>query len=289
MIEQTRVLTTRDGAAISYRVARGAGARRVLVLIHGMASNMTRWSEFVEQTALHDSWDLLRLDLRGNGQSLFRGPISMELWCEDLAVVLDREGYSRAVLVGHCLGADLALQFASRRPEKTEGLVLIEPLFPEAFAGSLKRAWPFRGLLPLLISLIRLLNRAGLRRRHFPSLDLQALDRETRALMASEGSPGALVNRYTSVRFDLRFMPTTAFLQSLRELLRPLPSLENLTMRVLLLFSTGKIFSDPEKASRLCEALENCETVVLDSHHWIPTEKPAEMRAAIEQWCRERF
>jgi pimeloyl-ACP methyl ester carboxylesterase len=107
--------------------------------------------------------------------------------------------------------------------------------------------------------------------------------------MTSEGSPGALVKRYTSVRFDLRFMPTMAYLQSLRELLRPLPSLENLTMQVLLLFSTGKIFSDPEKAGRLCEALENCETIVLDSHHWIPTEKPAEMRAAIEQWCREHF
>jgi len=285
-MERFRVLTTHDGAEISYRIARGETPRRVMVLIHGMASNMTRWSEFVEQTSLGDSWDLLRLDLRGNGRSIHRERITMEAWCEDLADILDREGYARAVLVGHCLGANLAVRFAARYPEKTAGLVLIEPLFPQSFSGVLKKVQCVKKLLPSAIFLIHLLNRLGLYRRHFPLLDLQQLDLETRAFMASAGTPEALVKRYASLGLDLRFMPTAAYVQSLRELLRPLPSLEGLTMKVLLLFSTGKVFSDPAIASRLCESLGNCETVVLDSHHWIPTEKPVEMREAIERWCR---
>jgi esterase len=258
-----------------------------MVLIHGMASNMTRWSEFVEQTGLRDSWDLLRLDLRGNGRSIFRGRITMEAWCKDLAAILDHEGYSRAVLTGHCPGADLAVQFAACFPAKTTGLILIEPLFPQSFAGVLKKVQSVKMLLPPAIFLIHLLNRLGLYRRSFPRLDLRELDRETRALMAAAGTPESLVKRYSSLCFDLRFMPIAAYLQSLRELLRPLPSLENITMPVLLLFSTGKILSDPDRARRLCESLENCRTMVLDSHHWIPTEKPVEMREAIEQWCCE--
>ena len=285
-MERFRVLTTRDGAEISYRVARGETPRRVMVLIHGMASNMTRWSEFVEQTSLRDSWDLLRLDLRGNGQSIHRERITMEAWCEDLAAILDREGYARAVLVGHCLGANMAVRFAARYPVRTAGLALIEPLFPQSFAGALKKVQSVKKLLPPVIFLIHLLNRLGLYRRHFPLLDLQKLDLETRAFMSSAGTPEALVKRYASLGFDLRFMPTAAYAQSLRELLRPLPLLENVTMPVLLLFSTGKVFSDPDRARRLCEYLENRETVALDSHHWIPTEKPDEMRAAIERWCR---
>ncbi len=285
MIEISRTLTVRDGAVIAYRVLRGAAPRPAIILIHGMASNLTRWSEFVEETSLKNSRDIIRIDLRGNGRSVFRGPITIEAWADDIAAVLAAEGYPRAVLVGHCLGANLALHFALRHSARTEGLVLIEPLYPHSFAGGLKRIQPYGFLLPPLIALLRVLNRIGLHRRSLPQLDLRELDRETRALMAAQGSSKAITKRYASILSDLKFLPTTAYLQSLRELFRLLPSLLDIKKPVLLMFSTGKVFSDPAVARELCEMLENCSTVVIDSHHWIPTEKPVEMRTAIEEWC----
>jgi len=287
MIETFRTLTVRDGATIAYRILRGAAPRRLLVLIHGMASNMTRWSEFVEQTSLKGSWDLLRIDLRGNGRSIFRGRITLEAWCGDISSILDAEGYSRAVLAGHCLGANIALQFAVRYPDRTEGLVLIEPLFPRSFTGVLKRIQPFLFLVPSAAALIRLMNRIGVYRRHLPHLDLRELDRKTRAIMAAQSSSDALVKKYASLCFDLRFLPITAYLQSLRELSRPLPRLADIDAPVLLMFSTGKVFSDPAIARELCQVLENCRTVMIDSHHWIPTENPVEMRTSIEEWCED--
>jgi esterase len=287
MTETFRTLTVPDGATLAYRVERGEAPRRVIVLVHGMASNMSRWSEFQEQTTLKRSWDLLRLDLRGNGGSAFRGRISMETWCDDIAAILDGEGYSRAILVGHCLGANIAVRFAARYPGRTAGLILIEPLFPQAFAGVLKKLRPFHRLLSPLIGLVRLVNRLGVYRRHFPRLDLRELDRETRALMEEADGPEALIRRYASPFLDLRYLPTTVYLQCLRELYRPLPPLAEIKTLMLLLFSTGKVFSDSELAPKLCEALHDCRTEVLDSHHWIPTEKPAEMRAAIERWCAD--
>ena len=289
MLDRIRELTTSDNATIAYRVLRGEAPRRVIVLLHGMASNMTRWSEFVEQTALKESWDLLRPDLRGNGRSAFRGSISREAWCDDLVAILDEEGYAQAVLVGHCLGANIAIQFAICYPERTAGLVLIEPLFPESSVGVLKKIQSYKMLLPALIAGIRFLNRLGLYRRYLPQLNLQELDQETRALMASTGTPDALVQRYTSLGFDLRFMPTAAYLQSLRELLRPLPSLAGTPFPKLLLFSIGKLFSDQEASRQRCASLQNSETKALDSHHWIPTEKPVAMREEIERWCQKNF
>ena len=285
MIEISRELTLRDGATLAYRVFRGPAPRHVLVLVHGMASNLTRWSEFVEETSLKSFRDILRIDLRGNGRSIFRGPLSMETWCDDIAAVLDAEGYSRAILAGHCLGANVALHFALRHPSRTEGLVLIEPLFPRSFAGALKKVQSYLFLFPPAIALLRLLNRIGVRRRYLPQLDLRELDRETRALMKSQGTSEAIAKRYASVWSDLKYLPTTVYLQSLRELSRPLPALQDIKAPVLLLFSTGKAFSDPAIAQELCESLQNCRTIILESHHWIPTEKPVEMRTTIEEWC----
>jgi alpha-beta hydrolase superfamily lysophospholipase len=63
-MEMHRTLVTPDGAALGYRLWRGGTApRRLIVLLHGVASNMTRWSEFVEFTTLKRGWDILRLDL----------------------------------------------------------------------------------------------------------------------------------------------------------------------------------------------------------------------------------
>jgi len=81
--EMIHALDRPDGARIAYATVRGDGPRPLLVLTHGMGSNMSRWSEFFEQTSLKASWDLLRFDLRGHGDSPWRGPTGMEIWCED--------------------------------------------------------------------------------------------------------------------------------------------------------------------------------------------------------------
>ena len=121
-VSSLRTLTAPDGATIAYRLWQPDRPRRLLVLLHGVASNMTRWSELVARTTLRDSWDLLRLDLRGQGASLHRGRIGMAEWCADLAGILDAEGYARAVVAGHCLGANIALEFGARHPGRASGL-----------------------------------------------------------------------------------------------------------------------------------------------------------------------
>lgn len=189
MDEQSRQWVRPDGAVIRYRLVCGAGARPVLVLIHGMASDLTRWWEFVERTDLTQSWDLLRPDLRGHGESLFRGRVGMEVWCDDLAAILRAEGYDRAVIGGHCLGANLAVFCAVRHPARTAGLILVEPMPPEAVVGSLKRVRPLKPVAAAVVRIIRAMNALGIYRRRLPRLDLKTLDVTTLEAMAQEGSP----------------------------------------------------------------------------------------------------
>jgi pimeloyl-ACP methyl ester carboxylesterase len=274
-----------DGVALRYRLSRSGSVRPPLVLLHGVASNLTRWSEFVEHTALAPSWDLLRVDLRGHGESLTRAPIGMERWSDDLAAILDAEGYRRAVPVGHSLGANLAVHFASRHPARIAGLALIDPVASRALHGRARWIGRIAPLARPLIGAVRLLNRLGLHRRRLPALDLRELDAATRRDMLAAGRADAMLRRYGSPFADLEFVPTATYFQDVVELVRPLPPLAAIRAPVLALLSQGITFTDLEATERLLRALPQVDIVRLDAYHWPLTEKPVEVRETIERWC----
>jgi len=286
-METLHTLTTTDGATLTYRRWRAparAAVQAPLVLIHGAASNMTRWSEFLEKTRLREQRDILRLDLRGHGRSLYRGRLGLEIWCDDIAAILGQEGFAQAYLVGHCLGANIAARFATRHPQMAAGLVLIEPILHTALTGQLRWLRPFVPLLRVAIVVIRLLNRLGLYRRHIDSIDLRELDRQFRTRLHEPGGGEALAKRYASPLHDLRIMPSANFLQDLVEVERPLP-LENIQAPFLALLSTGRTFADPDITRALLSRLLQGEIQTFESKHWIPTEQPQAMQNAIEAWC----
>jgi pimeloyl-ACP methyl ester carboxylesterase len=284
-MDTLHTLTTTDGVTLAWRRWRCPSPTTLppLVLIHGAASNLTRWSEFVDNTTLKNRCDLIRPDLRGHGQSLTRGPISLEIWCDDLAAILKQEGVATAVVGGHCLGANVAAMFAARHPAMTAGIVLVEPMLRDALAGKLRKLRPVTLLIRILIAIIRLLNRLGLYRRRIATLDLRELDREFRRRLAEPGGGEALVKRYASPLHDLRIMPAANFFQDLLEVIRPLP-LNRIKAPFLALLSNGRTFADPEITRTLLTPLANGEIRSLDAKHWIPTEQPGRMRQAIENW-----
>lgn len=275
-------ITMRDGVRVTYRTTRQGPARPTLVLLHGLASNMTRWSEFVAMTDLRQNWDLLRLDLRGHGESICRSRSGMDVWSDDIAEVLRAEEVDQAVLAGHCLGANLALHCAARHPELVCGLVLIEPMFRQALSGSLAKVSALRALLTALVRPLLWLAQRGLHRRQVATIDLQDLDRQTRLVMA--GAHEVLTKRYASIVEDLRIMPTSMFLQDLIAVTGPLP-LERVRVPALALLSKGGAFGDPAQTATLLAGLATCRVEHIDALHWIPTEQPVAMRHAIEDWC----
>lgn len=285
-METSRTLITADRVSLAYRRWRCPVPGRFppLVLIHGAASNLTRWSEFVETARLKENRDILRVDLRGHGQSLYRGKLNLEIWADDIAAILRHEGIDRVIVGGHCLGANVSVMFAARHPAMTAGLVLVEPMLRKALTGTLRRLRALAPLLRLAVAAIRLANRLGIYRRNLEELDLRELDREFRAHLNAPGGGDVLIKRYASPLHDLRIMPTANFLQDLIEVTRALP-LDRIHAPFLALLSTGRTFADPDITQRLLTPLAQGEIHTLDAKHWIPTEQPEAMRSAIEEWC----
>ncbi len=271
---------------IAYRrtAARRPAGKAPALLLHGLASNMTRWTEFVGRTTLAQERDLIRVDLRGHGDSPTRGRIGLELWSDDLLALLDAQGARRAMLIGHSLGAQVALACAARAPARVAALVLIDPVFRPALRGRWK--WLARAA-PLLVAaaaIVRGLNALGLRRRRVPALDLQALDERARASLGSPEAEAEFIRRYSSTRADLRTFRTAHYLRELVEMFRPLAGPESIAAPTLVLLSSGATFADLAMMRRIAARFPRGEVRTIDCHHWPLTERPDEVRQMIESW-----
>ena len=247
-----------------------------IVFLHGLASNGSRWWDFAARTRLRD-WRILRPSLRGAAGSTDRRPVGMREWSDDLARLLDAEGAPRAVIAGHCLGANIALNFAARYPQKAAALVLIEPMPPRALTGKLGFLRHFR-FVPIGISwLVRAVNALGIYRRRMEPMDLEAWDKAVRAGTAD-------LAKYASPFSDLRMTPLASYFRALAAVGDPLPDLSRIACPVLVLTSKNTNMTDMALARAELEPLPDAEFQVLNAEHWIPTEQPEEMARAIEDW-----
>lgn len=273
-----------DGIKLMYRRWTPTQSERStpIVLLHGAASNSTRWWHFVKHSRLTADRLLLRPDLRGHGESLWRGPARIEDWSQDIAGMLHHGQQTHAFVVGHCLGANIALGFASHFPDKCAGLVLIEPIAREAGTGALAWLRPFLPLLRLALGLVKLLNRLGLYRRQLETLDLQVLDHRLHEANSSAELKEILAD-YGSPWQDIKIMPTVQYLSNLIELMRPLP-LAAVHCPCLVIQSHGRSITNAERTQILLATLPQVEFITIDSEHWLPATHPDRLCELIDTW-----
>lgn len=109
------------------------GCGETIILIHGLTANARFWDAIA--TRLMSNNRVIAFDLRGRGDSEkpFEG-YDVMTHANDIQALYNRYGFEKATLIGHSLGAMIAVCFAGTYPEKVNKLVLIdggEDLHPE--------------------------------------------------------------------------------------------------------------------------------------------------------------
>lgn len=282
-MDEKRYFQSYDGITLMYRrwLPLQKNQNIPLVLLHGAASNSTRWWYFIEHSRLTTDRILLRPDLRGNGESMWRGPACIEHWLQDIAAMLRHEQQPRAIVLGHCLGANIAVNFASHYPEMCAGLILVEPMAAKAVTGILARLKPLMPLFRLLIKLLKFLNRLGLYRRRLKSVDLKKLDHPVHQASPKEQKQ-ALAN-HSSPWCDFKTTPVAQYISNFIALLRPLPVSE-IHCAGLIIQASGKSMTDAAKTEILFGKLPRMTLVEIESEHWIPATHPDRLCELVDEW-----
>ena len=290
-MEQEKHLNLSSGISIRYRVSVPADitpATPALVLIHGVASNLTRWTEFLTRTVLKSRCRIIRVDLRGHAGSQSNIGVGMKNWCSDLIAILDEEGIDQAYIVGHSLGAQVALNLADRFPDRVTGLVLIDPIVPSALKGRLAIGLYIRWLLSGFAWLASIWRRVFIPTHRFPLRDLYELDQQTRILIAEDPTAN-LADLYHSPSADMHYISLSNYVRDMCEVIRPLPRLADIATPTLALLARDPSVSNAEQNKKAMQQMPDIAIVTIDADHWPLTEKPNETREAIEQWCLAQF
>jgi pimeloyl-ACP methyl ester carboxylesterase len=117
-------LTLDDGCVLRSRRI-GSGPRN-LILIHGFAEHNFTWGEVPSEISLE--YTLIAIDLRGHGDSSWDrdGAYNLAKLAADVAETIKSLGIARFSLVGHSLGADVALEVAAAFQLSVDRLILVE-------------------------------------------------------------------------------------------------------------------------------------------------------------------
>lgn len=120
------------GVTLRYHRRRALGD--TLVFIHGLTDNAASFARVAK--ALGGYYDVVTYDLRAHGDSdaPLEGYATAD-HTDDLIALLDHLSISDATLIGHSLGAEIALEAQIRRPELVQALVLEDPPWQPDWVG----------------------------------------------------------------------------------------------------------------------------------------------------------
>lgn len=118
------------------------GAGEPLVLIHGVGMQQAFWAPQVN--AMSDHYRVVTYDMWGHGGTPANAAATdLDAFAAQLAALLDHLGVTSAHVVGHSLGALVALQVAGTQPDRVRTVTCLNAVYqrtPEQRAPVVRRA-----------------------------------------------------------------------------------------------------------------------------------------------------
>jgi 2-hydroxymuconate-semialdehyde hydrolase len=254
-----------EGVGIHY-VDKGQGPP--LVLIHGLGGRIYNFRYNIP--VLSEYLRVVALDLKGFGYSERPAPSDYSLTAQARLVgeLMDRLGIPRAAVLGHSMGAAIALRLAVTCPQKVDRLILVGSAPPNGMVPRFAASPPLRSLLRLGTALV--LHQPRLRERvlqqgfYDPAFLSPEMLEEFRRSARIRGSTNAVANLLSDAARD-----------------EPI-DLSRVGQPVLLLWGEGDRWTSLRLARRLAGELSNARLQVIDrARHMVLEERAKEANEAI--------
>ena len=232
-----------------------SGEGPAVIFIHGLSSSMELWTA-LDQAKLAGR-TLISYDLRGHGRSeQAPGAHTLKKHTADLAALLEALRIEQASLVGHSLGAMLAIELAATQPGKVRSLSLLSTTagFPQETRNTLfemASAATFGGMDSIADQLIGLSFRPA-----FCDANPKVVEAIRRSILSSDAASIVAATRMVA-KADLR------------------PRLGSLNCPTQILVGSEDRLTPPELAQELAGGIPGARLQQLpDCGHAAPVEQP---------------
>jgi len=122
---------THQGISVAYR---DAGTGQAIVMLHNGGTSSTIWRDQIR--SLSERHRVVAVDLPGFGDSPRPAtPAQLSDLVTLVEALIDAEGLAPALLVGNCMGSNIAASLARRSPEKVRGILAVNPLTEASFSA----------------------------------------------------------------------------------------------------------------------------------------------------------
>lgn len=246
------------------------GTGEPVVLLHGLLGSHSYWDEVVKHIS-GAKYEVIVPDLLGFGQS--DKPKDLQYRIEDHVAAIEKEVLADiktpVTLVGHSMGAMIALRLAARNPDRVKTLILVNlPIFsdPKHAGQTVKRALgPFQRVYASRVGIVLY----GMRNNFLKTLILQSVQGGGSEL------PNKVAADYTSHNWQ-------SFKRSLVNVIinhSTHADLGESQIKTKFIYSRNDPFLTPA-ALEVIEGLSHFERIELDGKHRLPIEQA--QRIALE-------
>ncbi len=241
-----------------------------LLLTHGMAAH-THWWDAVAPL-WKGVFHAAALDFRGHGDSdwLEGGPYISASWVEDIETARNALGWERFVLVGHSMGARIALDYAERHGPRLRGVCAIDFL-PEFYASRERRYEKTRALAqPVYDNEEVMLAKFRLQP---PGTLLDAKGLRELGRHGVRHTPRGWSWKFDWRSFAFPYGPVW-------------PQLANISVATMIMRGEHSTVMPRAAFDRVVAGLPSGRGVeIAGAHHHVPLDKPAELAAAVAAWA----
>ncbi|MFI9822597.1 alpha/beta fold hydrolase [Streptomyces sp. NPDC052013] len=246
-----------DGAELTYDDEGPRDPEGVpLVFIHGWTANRHRWDHQMEHFAAGHR--VIRLDLRGHGDSTGIGARAIADLAGDVMALLDHLEVDRFIPIGHSMGGMIAQTIALTHPERVERMVLVNSISRMAYSRG-------RGLLMAASTRVpfKLFVAANIQRAFAPGHPRHEIKEYIRASAATPRE--VVMTLYDAMRaFDV------------------LDRVGEIRVPTLMVHGYHDIQLPVHQMLRMAKGYPDAVIRIIDAGHELPVEKPKELTAALD-------
>ncbi len=102
----------------------GHSSQPCLIIIHGLFGSLDNWQSIAKKWS--ENYWVVSIDVRNHGKSFHSDIMSFEAMAQDILNLCNEINVEKCHLIGHSMGGKIAMEFASRYPERLASVIFVD-------------------------------------------------------------------------------------------------------------------------------------------------------------------